>query len=76
MVSDYGIAILRGVPCVSGRLTDVVELFGYVRETNFGRYFDVRTMVDPNAIAYTSLSLSAHTDNPYRDPVPSLQLLH
>ena len=76
MVSDYGIAILRGVPCVSGRLTDVVELFGYVRETNFGRYFDVRTMVDPNDIAYTSLALSAHTDNPYRDPVPTLQLLH
>ena len=76
MVSDYGVAILRDVECVSGRLIDVVELFGFVRETNFGRYFDVRTMVDPNDVAYTSLALSAHTDNPYRDPVPTLQLLH
>ncbi len=76
LVSDYGFAILRGVPCVSGIVTDVAELFGYVRETNFGRYFDVRTMIDPNNVAYTSLPLSAHTDNPYRDPVPTLQLLH
>ena len=76
MIADYGFAILRGVPAVSGTLTKVVELFGYVRETNYGRFFEVRTVVDPNNVAYTALPLTAHTDNPYRDPVPSLQLLH
>ena len=76
MIADYGIALLRDVPAVSGALINVVDLFGFVRETNFGRLFDVRTLVDPNDVAYTSLPLPAHTDNPYRDPVPSLQLLH
>ena len=76
MIAEYGVALLRGVPCVSGALTEVAELFGYVRETNFGRFFEVRTVVDPNNVAYTNLPLTAHTDNPYRDPVPSLQLLH
>ena len=76
MIADYGFAVLRGVPAVSDTLAEVVELFDYVRETNFGRFFEVRTVVNPNNVAYTSLPLTAHTDNPYRDAVPSLQLLH
>ncbi|MEE9147014.1 MAG: TauD/TfdA family dioxygenase, partial [Candidatus Tectomicrobia bacterium] len=76
MIVDSGVAMLRGVPAVSGTLTEVVALFGYIRETNYGYFYDVRTVVDPNNIAYTALPLSAHTDNPYRDLVPSLQLLH
>ena len=27
-------------------------------------------------LAYTSYALSAHTDNPYRKPIPGIQLLH
>ena len=76
MIVDSGVAMLRGVPTVSGTLTEVVALFGYIRETNYGYFYDVRTVVDPNNIAYTALPLSAHTDNPYRDLVPSIQLLH
>lgn len=75
-VQTYGFAILRGVPIESEALLRVVDLFGYVRETNYGRYFDVKSVVNPNNLAYTGLALSPHTDNPYRDPVPTLQLLH
>src|SRR5690606_28301303 len=46
------------------------------RETNYGRYFDVRSEVKPSNLAYTGLGLQAHTDNPYRDPVPTLQILY
>ena len=56
-------------------LCEVAELFGYVRETNYGRWFEVRAEVNPNNLAYTNLGLQAHTDNPYRDPVPTLQIL-
>jgi gamma-butyrobetaine dioxygenase len=31
---------------------------------------------DANDLAYTSLFLDPHTDNPYRSPVPGVQLLH
>lgn len=74
-VRRYGFAVMTGVPCRSGALADVVALFGYIRETNYGRWFDVRAEVNPTNLAYTSLGLQAHTDNPYRDPVPTLQLL-
>ncbi len=57
-------------------LLKIAALFGYVRETNYGRYFEVRTEVNPTNLAYTGLGLQAHTDNPYRDPVPTIQILY
>ncbi|MEM7032366.1 MAG: TauD/TfdA family dioxygenase [Chloroflexota bacterium] len=75
-VHDYGFALLRQVPAESTMVTQVANLFGYVRETNYGRHFEVKSVANPNNLAYTGLALSPHTDNPYRDPVPTLQLLH
>jgi gamma-butyrobetaine dioxygenase len=75
-VDVLGFAILTGCGTEPGTVTRVAELFGFVRETNYGRLFDVRTVVDPTNLAYTGLGLGAHTDNPYRDPTPTLQLLH
>ena len=59
-----------------GTVAEVAESFGAVRETNYGRIFDVRVSVDATNLADTALPLSPHTDNPYRRPTPTLQLLH
>jgi [2-(trimethylamino)ethyl]phosphonate dioxygenase len=75
-VRDLGFALLTGVPAEPGMVCRVIELFGYVRETNYGRLFDVVSVEKPTNLAYTGLALGNHTDNPYRDPVPQLQLLH
>jgi gamma-butyrobetaine dioxygenase len=75
-VVRYGAGLLRGVPGSGGMVTAVAETFGYVRETNYGRIFDVRVVADPANLAFTSRGIAPHTDNPYRDPVPTLQLLH
>ena len=48
---------------------------GYIRETNFGKLFNVKSQKQPNDLAYTSIELESHTDNPYRKPVPSIQFL-
>lgn len=74
-VRRHGFALMTGTPTEPGTLCKVAELFGYVRETNYGRWFEVRAEVNPNNLAYTNLGLQAHTDNPYRDPVPTLQIL-
>ena len=66
----------RDVPAEEGRVLEVAGTFGFVRETNYGRLFDVRVRPDPNNLAFTSARITPHTDNPYRDPVPTLQLLH
>lgn len=75
-VRDLGFTVLRGVPTEPGMVCRVIALFGYVRETNYGRLFDVRAVERATNLAYTDLTLANHTDNPYRDPVPQLQLLH
>jgi [2-(trimethylamino)ethyl]phosphonate dioxygenase len=75
-VRDVGFALLTGVPAEPGMVCRVIELFGCVRETNYGRLFDVVSVENPTNLAYTGLALGNHTDNPYRDPVPQLQLLH
>lgn len=74
-VDRFGFAVLDGVPCESSALCSVAETFGFVRETNYGRWFDVVAEVTPHNLANTNLGLQAHTDNPYRDPVPTLQIL-
>src|SRR4029078_6777837 len=68
----YGFALMTGVPAMSGSLCKVVELFGFVRETNYGRWFEVRAEVNPNNLAYTNLSLHAHTGTPHRAHGPTL----
>ena len=75
-VAEFGFAKLTNGPTEPESLLKVADLFGYVRETNYGPYFEVRTEVNPTNLAYTGLGLQAHTDNPYRDPVPTLQILY
>ncbi len=71
-----GLAFLRGVPIEDAAALRVAARIGFIRETNHGRIFDVRSVADPNNHAYTSRGLPVHTDSPYRDPVPGFQLLH
>ena len=72
----FGFTKLSGGPVESGALMSVAELFGFVRETNYGKYFEVRAEVKPINLADTGLGLQAHTDNPYRDPTPTMQILY
>jgi gamma-butyrobetaine dioxygenase len=71
-----GFVFLREVPARAGAVLDVAGEFGFVRETNYGRLFDVRITDAATNLAFTGLPITPHTDNPYRDPVPTVQLLH
>ena len=71
-----GFGTLKNGPIEDLALKQVVDLFGYIRETNYGSHFEVRTEIKPTNLAYTGLGLQAHTDNPYRDPVPTIQVLY
>ena len=72
----YGFAKMTGGKIESGALIQIADLFGYVRETNYGKWFEVRSEINATNLAYTNLGLQAHTDNPYRDPVPTIQILY
>lgn len=71
-----GFRVLTETPREPGSLLRIAARFGYLRETNFGPLFDVKTKPDPIDLAYTGNALAAHADNPYRRPVPGIQMLH
>ena len=73
---EYGFVIVKKLPVKNNFIVKFANSVGSIRPTNFGEYFNVRSVPKPNDLAYTSLALSPHTDNPYRKPVPCIQLLH
>lgn len=75
-VETYGVSFLKNVPKEDGFVTKIVELFGFVKSTNYGKYYSVQVAANPDNLADSALALPLHTDNPYRYPTPTLQLLH
>jgi gamma-butyrobetaine dioxygenase len=75
-VAALGFFHLSGAGTALDEVERTVGRFGFIRETNYGRLFEVRVVADPDNLAFTARALEPHTDNPYRDPVPTLQLLH
>ena len=71
-----GFLLLDGTPTRADSILDIARRFGYVRDTNFGTFFEVVSSPDSTDLAYRPVALGPHTDNPYRTPVPGLQLLH
>lgn len=78
-VTDFlqrGFILVDETPVLPGSILEVAGRFGFVRETNFGRLFDVCSRPGSNDLAYRAVALGPHTDNPYRTPVPGIQILH
>ena len=75
MLQD-GLAFLDEVPATEPAILEAMPLVGRVLETNYGYTFDVRSVPQPENLAYSDLGLGLHTDNPYREPVPGFQALH
>jgi predicted HD phosphohydrolase len=79
---SVGIALIDDVPRTENFCTDFGSQLSTVRETEWGRVFNVKTVPDQQQdsvkkdLAYTSFSIGMHTDNPYRDPMPDIQILH
>ena len=74
---DIGLTMLTGMPATGEALETVARRISFIRESNFGMTFEVRTKAaaaDSNA--YTALELPAHTDLPTRELQPGLQFLH
>lgn len=74
---DLGLSRVDGVPIAPGSLHRIAQRIAFIRETNFGVLFDVKSKAaaaDSNA--YTAFNLPLHTDLPTRELQPGLQFLH
>ncbi|KFA60982.1 hypothetical protein S40285_02742 [Stachybotrys chlorohalonatus IBT 40285] len=71
-----GIVIVKNVPLKEESVSAVAERIGPVRETFYGRTFDVKAKPNPDNVAYTAESLGLHQDLLYLHSPPKIQILH
>ena len=69
-----GISLVDGL--APGQGLEVAQRIGFLRETNFGKVFDVVSKPDPNNLAFTSQALALHTDLANQEIPPGFQFLH
>ncbi|XP_071488571.1 gamma-butyrobetaine dioxygenase-like [Diadema antillarum] len=75
-VKELGIAVIENTPQRVGQLHRLAERCGYLTPCNYGETFQVEAKLDPSNAAYTSGSLSTHTDLTYYNDPPDIQMLH
>ena len=71
-----GVSIVTGLADSPEAGMDVARRIGFLRETNFGRTFEVKSRRAPNNLAYTAHALPLHTDLPNQEMPPGWQFLH
>lgn len=71
-----GIVFLKNVPRDPSSVERIATRIANIRETFYGRTFDVRAKPAAENVAYTSGFLGLHQDLLYLDPPPMIQLLH
>ncbi|KNC51414.1 gamma-butyrobetaine dioxygenase [Thecamonas trahens ATCC 50062] len=75
-LSDRGLIMLKNVPAERGPVEAVAQRIAYIKETMYGRLFDVESTPEAANVANTSISLAPHMDLCYYESPPGLQLLH
>ncbi len=75
-LAKFGVALVRSLPVEADGLQGLTELIGPIRETNWGRIADVRSIKNAYDLSMTDRALEPHVDNPYRLPQPGYIFLH
>ncbi|KAJ3393925.1 hypothetical protein HDU92_007405 [Lobulomyces angularis] len=87
MIKKFGLVFLKNVPTEGRKLNpdsetetisveEVAKIFGPIRETFYGKSWDVKIVPEAKNIAYTNLDLGLHMDLLYFEAPPGLQYLH
>jgi gamma-butyrobetaine dioxygenase len=75
-LNRYGLLFLRNVPDSETSVVDLASRIGVLKDTFYGRTWDVRSKAKAENIAYTPQFLGLHMDLLYTSNPPHLQLLH
>ncbi|RKF62995.1 Gamma-butyrobetaine dioxygenase [Erysiphe neolycopersici] len=75
-IKRWGIVFLTGVPECEEAVEKIARLIGPLRNTFYGKTWDVVSMKQAKNVAYTDKYLGLHQDLLYMETPPGLQLLH
>ncbi|KAG9478309.1 hypothetical protein GDO78_013354 [Eleutherodactylus coqui] len=72
----YGIAFVEDVPATREETQKVAERISHIRETIYGKMWDLTSDFSRGDTAYTKLALDRHTDTTYFQEPCGMQLFH
>ena len=75
-VRDFGFVVIRGVPPEPDEVERLAGLLGFVRETNYGRVFEIRTVAENRTLAETTHAIAPHNDELFRHAPPGVIVFH
>ena len=75
-VRTYGICLLTNAPANPDATEEIAALLSFIRETHYGRVFEIVSTADPAVIANAPVPLRPHTDENFREPPPGIMIFH
>ncbi|KAH7927959.1 Trimethyllysine dioxygenase [Leucogyrophana mollusca] len=72
----FGFCLVSDVPPTPGATEKLSERIGFIRETQYGKFWEFTADLSKGDTAYTTMALGAHTDNTYFTDPCGLQLFH
>lgn len=75
-LTRYGLIFLSGVPSTEESVVNIGTRIGPLRDSFYGRTWDVKSVPNAKNVAYTHQHLGLHMDLLYMANPPGLQLLH
>lgn len=72
----YGLVFIKGVPAEETEVEKVANRIGHLRDSFYGRTWDVKSVPQAKNVAYTNQFLGFHMDLLYMSDPPGFQLLH
>ncbi|KAJ7056593.1 hypothetical protein C8F01DRAFT_1211296 [Mycena amicta] len=75
-IDRFGVCFVSGVPPTPEATEELSQRIGFIRETQYGKFWDFTSDLAKGDTAYTTIALGAHTDNTYFTDPCGLQLFH
>ncbi|KAI0775000.1 mitochondrial protein [Trametes elegans] len=75
-VDKFGFCFVSGVPATPEATEELSRRIAFIRETQYGTFWDFTSNLAKGDTAYTTLALGAHTDTTYFTDPCGLQLFH
>lgn len=75
-IDRFGFSFVSDVPVSPEATEELVQRIGFIRETQYGKFWEFTSDLSKGDTAYTTLALGAHTDNTYFTDPCGLQLFH
>nr|XP_022904847.1 gamma-butyrobetaine dioxygenase-like [Onthophagus taurus] len=75
-LSTYGVVLLKNAPKDAMECKKISKKIAFIKKTHYGEDYHIVAKADTNNVAYLSSPLQLHTDLPYYDYKPGVNMLH